>query len=71
MVLKLSSQENPQRTKNVPKNKMQNQKWFQKGDLELFFGFNKESFWFSFLEPFQEVLKRSSLLNLWKWFKEI
>ena len=37
MVLKLSSQENPQRTKQKsPKNKIQNQKWFKKCDLEPF-----------------------------------
>ena len=39
MVLKLSSQENPQKTKTkkVKKNKkIQNQKWFQKCDLEPF-----------------------------------
>ena len=36
MILQLSSQENPQRTKKVPKNKIQNQKWFQKCDLEPF-----------------------------------
>ena len=37
MVLKLSSQENSQRTqKKSYKNKIQNQKWFQKCDLEPF-----------------------------------
>ena len=44
----------PSKNKKVPKNKIQNQKWFQKCDLEPFW-FNKELFWFSFLEPFQEV----------------
>ena len=36
MVLKLSSQENPQRTKKVQKNKIQNQKIVPKCDLEPF-----------------------------------
>ena len=54
MVLKLSSQENPTRRKKSSKNKIQNQKWFQKCDLEPFL-FNSEPFQFSFLEPFQEV----------------
>ena len=44
MVLKLSSQENPQRTKKKVQKKIQNQKWFQKCDLEPFFWFNKEPF---------------------------
>ena len=55
MVLKLSPQENPQRTeKKFKKNKIQNQKWFKNVILNHFW-FNKEPFWFSFLEPFQEV----------------
>ena len=36
MVLKLSSSGEPSKNKKVPKNKIQNQKWFQKCDLEPF-----------------------------------
>ena len=63
MVLKLSSQKNPQGTKKkVSKNKIQNQKLFQKCDLTIF-GSIKNLFWFSLLEPFQEVLKKEFLIE--------
>ena len=54
MVLKLSSQENPQRTEK----KFQKIKYRTKNGSENVilnhFWFNKEPFWLSFLEPFQE-----------------
>ena len=55
MVLKLSSQENPQRTeKKFPKIKYRTKNGSYNVILNHFW-FNKEPFWFSFLEPFQEV----------------
>ena len=63
MVLKLSSQKNPQRmkksfqkikyrTKNGSKNVIKNHFWF-----------NKEPFWFSLLEPFSRVLKKEFFIE--------
>ena len=58
MVLKLCSQENPQRTKK----KFQKIKYRTKNGAKMWFrtifGSIKNLFWFSFLEPLQEVLKK-------------
>ena len=61
MVVKLSSQENPQRFPKQPKSskyEKQNQKWFKKYVIQNHFGSIKNIIWFfTFLEPFQDVEK--------------
>ena len=58
----------PQRTKKVPKMKTRT----KNGSNYMIFGSIKNVCWlFRFLEPFQAVQKRKSLLNLQNWFKEI